>query len=216
VDAAKAASAKAQGEAADRVLSALDPKVREIANQSPTLRAQIQELEAAGWTVEMGPAGGGSFADRQAQKITVESGRSNERTTGTVAHEISHALTGEPPYHPTTDFTDRQAYIDANVNEQLRNEGQSMFNEARVRDEVLEAGGPDPGIGGTQDYQKVYNEYKAGRLTEAQAIDQMGTLIGNETTSNTGENYKVYYGKTYQTEWDRLNPPATPPAGGTP
>jgi hypothetical protein len=40
----------------------------------------------------------------------------------------------------------------------------------------------------------------------------MATLMGNESTSNTGENYKQYYGKTYREHWDKTHPPA----GGKP
>jgi hypothetical protein len=30
----------------------------------------------------------------------------------------------------------------------------------------------------------------------------MGTLYGNETTSTTGENYRKYYGQTFEKFWD--------------
>jgi hypothetical protein len=48
----------------------------------------------------------------------------------------------------------------------------------------------------------VYDNFKAGNITRDQAIDQMANLMGNETTSNTHENYRTYYGHTYENFWD--------------
>ena len=45
------------------------------------------------------------------------------------------------------------------------------------------------------------------------AVEQMADLMGNETTSNTGENYRQYYGKSYEEYWDKN---VAPPPGGTP
>ena len=109
----------------------------------------------------------------------------------------------------------RDQFVNQNVQEQLRNEGEAQFNAATARDQIGQAGGPDTGIPGTQTaaYQGVYDNFKSGNITRAQAVDQMANLMGNENTSNTGENYRQYYGKGYKAYWDKN---VAPPAGGTP
>lgn len=92
-----------------------------------------------------------------------------------------------------------------NVREHLRDEGAAQLNAAIARDEILAAGGSDIGIPGTQTakYNAVYEDYKAGNLTRDEALDKMADLMGNESTSTTGENYRQYYGKAYEAKWAR-------------
>jgi WXG100 family type VII secretion target len=207
---AGAAAGAASGAAAT---GGLDPQVGQILSQSPTVAAQLAALEADGWTIVQGPADGGSFADRTTKTITINAGDTVEVTAGGLAHEIGHAATPEPPYHDPAGLT-RDQYIDQNVQEQLRNEGEAQLNAAIARDEIGQAGGPDTGIPGSQTpaYQAVYVEFKAGTITRTEAIERMANLMGNESTSNTNENYRAYYGHTYEDFWDTN----VAPAGGTP
>lgn len=191
-------------EVVDRTLSDFSSDVRDIVNQSPTLQGQLEDLEEDGWTIEEGPAGGGSYADHDNSTLVIAGGRSAEDTTRSIAHEIGHAEYGDEPYHAPTDDMTRQEYVDANVDEQLRSEGNAQLNGATVRNEVTGNGGPDIGISGTQteDYQSIYEQYQEGDISRDEAIDQMADLMGNETTSTTGENYRDYYGQTYEDYWD--------------
>ncbi len=197
-------SGGAASTATSRMLSQFDPKVQEIAAKSPTLQSQLEQLERNGWTIVRGRAGGGSFADQQAKRLTIDPSGSVESQVATIAHEGGHALYGEPPYHPPTATMTRDQYIQANVQEQLRNEGAAQLNAAIARNEINGAGGPDIGIPGTQTAanQRVYENFHNGSITRDQAIDQMANLMGNETTSTTHENYRTYYGHTYENHWD--------------
>jgi WXG100 family type VII secretion target len=190
--------------ATQRELSNLDPQVAAIAAQSPTLTRQLEQLERDGWTIQYGTPGGGSVTDQSSKTITIDPSDSVAVQVGSVAHEGAHALYGEPPYHAPTDAMTKNQYIQQNVDEQLKGEGNSMLNEATVQSEVKAAGGPDTGISGTQSatYSQLYRDYQAGTITRDQAIQRMGDAVGRDTTGNTHENYRVYYGKTYSDFWD--------------
>lgn len=202
--AAASAAAGAQAAAANRMLSPFSARVRQIANQSPTLRGQLATLERQGWTIQLGPRGGGSYADSTNKRIVIDRGDSVNGQVAGLAHEAGHATSGQVPYHAPTRNMTRQQYIDLNVQEQLRNEGIAQLNAATARDEIQRAGGPNVGIPGSQTaaYQQVYGDLQAGRITRAQAIDRMTNLMGNETTSTTNQNYRQYYGQTYRNHWD--------------
>jgi hypothetical protein len=97
----------------------------------------------------------------------------------------------------------------------MRGEGEAQFNGAQVRAELKAAGvTTDIGISGSQTaaYQAVYDDYAAGNITRDQAIDQMGTLMGNETTSTPPKiPYRDYYGNFYRDDWDtNIAPTRTP------
>ncbi len=196
------------------MLSQFDPQVAAVAGQSPTLTNQLQSLEQDGWTVVKGPAGGGSFTDRQNKQIVIADGDDPATTVAGLAHEIGHAEAGAPPYHPPTPGMTRDEYVEQNVKEQLRNEGEAQLNAAIARDEIGQAGGPDTGIPGTQTaaYQALYYGYKTGALSRQQTVDLMASVMASESTSTTNQNYRNYYGQSYKTFWDKN----VAPAGGTP
>lgn len=193
-----------------KLASKLGKKTQELVSKSPHLSKQLDELAKDGWKVKPGTAGGGSYTDRKNKVIVVDSDQSAEENVRTLAHEVGHAEYGKPPYHKPTAEMSRQDYIDLNVQEKLRSEGAAQLNGATVRSELNDADGPDIGISGSQTkkYQAVYDDYAAGDITRDQAIDKMATLMGNETTSTTGENYKDYYGNTYENHWDNNIAPA--------
>jgi hypothetical protein len=199
--------------ATSRMLSQFAPRVQQLVDQSPTLQGQIAQLERDGWTITRGPAAGGYYTDHQNKRIVINEGGTPESYVGRIAHEVGHAAYGDAPYHAPTPTMTRDQFVRLNVNEQMRSEGAAQLNAATVRREISQAGGPDVGIVGTQTaaYQSVYDNFRAGRITRDQAIDQMGNLMGNESTSITGQNYRQYYGRTYENFWDTRVAPTRRP-----
>ena len=200
---ASSAATQARNKAVDRVLSKVDPKVRELVKKSPTLARQIQSLEGK-VPFEMGPKGSND-AYYNGKKIVLDPDESINDQVSTIAHEVGHAKYGKIPYHkPTTGMT-KTEYIRKNVQEQMRDEGSAQLNAAIVRDEVKKAGGPTLGMPGSQEakYLKVYNDYKQGTITRQQAIDKNAKLMGNETTGEKSTPYKDYYGSTYEKHWNK-------------
>jgi WXG100 family type VII secretion target len=207
--AAAMAAATAETRGADGLIAKLGKGAKDLINQSPLLKSQLERLAKNDWRIQIGPKGGGSEADMENKIITLESGMSDKDIAQTLAHEAAHA-TYNAPYHAPTAKMTRSEYVRLNLQEQLRDEGQAQLNAAAVRAETLKAGGPDIGMPGTQTskYLGVYNNYTAGKITRQQAVDQMAGLMGNEETSTSGENYKKYYGQTYEDWWDKNVAPA--------
>lgn len=104
--------------------------MHELVRASPTLQSQVERLQEAGWTVETGPAGEGSYAERDARRIVIDGGESAELQAGGIAHEAAHALRGEPQFHRPTPEMTREEFVDLNVNEHLRDEAIAQFHEA--------------------------------------------------------------------------------------
>lgn len=203
------AAAAAQAAATARFLSGLDPKVAEIAQQSPTLGGMLVQLERDGWTITTRD-GGGSETDRQNTTLVIDTSGAPEVQVGRLAHEGAHALYGTPPFHRPTDDMTREQFIQVNLREQMLNEANSQFHEALVRDEVLGNGGPDTGVSGnfSADYQRIYNEYREGDITREQAVGQMADIFPDETTGTTGQTYRDYYTPTFADWWDEHIAPA--------
>jgi hypothetical protein len=187
-----------------KVTTGLGADVDAIVNQSLQLRDDINALKAKGYSFQFGAAGGGTFTNRGNQIITVDpNGKGSPAyLSQLVAHEVGHAQYPQPRDIPPKGLTHDQ-FIKANVDQHLRDEGAANFENCVAREQILAKGGTDIGINGTQQaqYLAIYADFKAGKITKDQAIDQMGQLFANETTSNTGENYRVYYGKEYERQW---------------
>lgn len=204
-----AAGQQARGDPIARTLSQLDQRVHELVQASPTLQSQVERLQEAGWTVEAGPAGGGSYADHDRQSIVIDSGNTPESQAGGLGHEAAHALAGETTFHRPTPETTREQFVDLNVREHLRDEANAQFHAAQARHEIQQATGTDIGISGLQsaEYARIYREYHEGNLAREQAIDQMATAFEGEVTSTTQQNYRDYYAETYENWWDEHEAP---------
>ncbi|HSB90799.1 MAG TPA: WXG100 family type VII secretion target [Anaerolineales bacterium] len=201
---AGAAQAAANAAATDQMLAGMDPGVRAIVRQSPSLEADLAQLHRAGWTITT-RNGGGSETDSVQHTMTIDTSEAHATQVGSLAHESAHARYGDTPFHPATTGMTRNQFIQANLRENMLDEANAQFNEAAVRDEVARNGGPDTGVSGTQsaDYQRIYNDFRAGNITRQQAVSQMADIFPNETTGNTGQTYRDYYTGSYSDWWNR-------------
>ena len=200
--------------AVDRKLSTFSQGVRDLVNQSPTLRSEVFQLEQKGINFKTGPAADGSAFDPGQSTITIAAPRADGDIVRSIAHESGHAMSTLPAHIPDTPAMDKAEYVRLNVANQVRGEGEAQFNGAQVRAELKAAGSTDIGISGSQTaaYQAVYDDFAAGNITRDQAVDQMGTLMGNERTSTPPKiPYSQHYGNFYENDWDtRIAPTRTP------
>src|SRR5262249_32616524 len=152
---------------------------------------------------KVGAAGKGGFTDQQQKTITIEP-LSDAATAAEIAHEVGHAQHPQPSIGDPKSMT-RDQYVQRSVQSDMRGEGEAQFNAAMVRSEIKANGGADIGIPGTQTakYQQVYDDTVAGKITKAQAVDQMATLMGNEHASIPPyKAYHDYYREAYEDFWD--------------
>jgi len=203
--AVQAATRAAEDAAIDQKLSGFSPGVRDLAKKSPTMRADILALSQRGFTIGTGPIADGSATNAAGKSIVIGQPDSDASTVSGLAHEAGHGLSTLPEGIPATPTMTRAQYVQANVANDMLNEGGAQFNAARVRAELNAAGGPDVGIPGTQTaaYQAVYDNFTSGKITQNQAVQQMGQLMGNERTSTPPKiPYHQYYGNWYGDDWD--------------
>jgi hypothetical protein len=190
------------------ITTGLGAAVDTLVGQSPTLTHDLQALQANGWTVRYGHAGEtGSFSRRDQKVIVIDPNEQGQPATlaETLAHEAGHAQYTPSAYLPPSGLTKAQ-YVQRNVDHNLADEGAATLENMETRAQILQHGGPDIGIAGTQptQYQQIYNRYKAGTITREQACSQIGNVYGNgEHTSTTGEPYAAYYGHAYEAQWNQ-------------
>ena len=161
-----------------------------ITAKSPSLTADLKTLEAEGWKIQYGPAGGGTFCDKEKKVITIDANEKGNATAlvQSLSHEAGHAR-----YSYTPDYTSSKTYLEGT----LGDEGQATLSNIRAQREILAAGGPDIGIAGNVANQKAYNAaydryVKTGDA--ATARHEIGQIYGKgEHTSTTGQSYEDYY-----------------------
>jgi hypothetical protein len=167
------------------------------------MRDHIRALQEQGYQFTFGTPGDGSFISRDRKVIVVDPNGSPIDLARTVAHEVGHGMYPEPRDIPPNGLTHDQ-FIKVNVDQCLRDEGAANFEVCVAREQILARGGPDIGVPGIQDarYLAIYADFKAGKITKEQAIDQMGQLFSNERGSRPPyENYRDYYGHKFEGQW---------------
>jgi WXG100 family type VII secretion target len=196
--------------AIDKMLSKFDEEVRHLAKKSPTLRAELLQLQKAGFKIKTGPIADGYYTNKSKKVIVIDQPLSSTETVAHLAHEVGHGVSKLPDKIAATPTMTKAQYIKANVDNSMRDEGMAQFNAAKVRAEIkatrLFSAGPDIGMPGSQTaaYQKVYDNFTKGKLTQAQAVDQMRKLMEKETVSgNPPKPYPQYYRDEYSDDWDQ-------------
>lgn len=186
----------------------LGADVDAIVAMSPLFMQNIQAILANGVVIEYGPAGDGSYFT--GDKIVIDGSLKGNPTAvaGVLAHESGHALYTQG-YTPPDGLT-RQQYVDTNVNHSNKNEAEATLTNIGIRNELLNAGGPDVGINGSQSaqYQQIYDKYPnpADRDTARQEI---ANVWGNSEVPSVKKddgsyytNYNDYYGTFYGNWYD--------------
>jgi hypothetical protein len=199
---------QAEGKKIDTVL---DQKVEDLLDMSPSLRRLWESATKAGWKLELTNEGKSRAEAGKPPRVLINPADINEggdpfsKMASLVSHEMGHAGT---PYQDRIEADNMADFVSKNVAKDLQHEGAAAFVNAKTRDEIIAAGGPDIGIRGGLDewYISVYEDYKAGRITESQAIDRMAELMAYEPDRKDGRNKQELLEDKYEGEWKRAHP----------
>jgi WXG100 family type VII secretion target len=194
-----------------RMLKNLSPEVRELAAKSPTLLNNLEMVERLNFKIAFGSQGDGSGTEngnREARVIVIETGHDVEKQVSILAHEAAHAVRGQ---HVVIDPIDlpvtKDEWIKTQVEVDLNGEGNSVMHQAITRDEIIKAGGPDIAEKGhiSEEYLKIYQEYKNGQEIWDGAVHRLGQLYANARPSGQPEGtiYRDYYTKSWVDFWDK-------------
>ncbi|RQQ04651.1 type VI secretion system tip protein VgrG [Burkholderia stagnalis] len=188
------AGAGAAGAAAAPQQTGLGDDVDKLAAKSPGLQGDLKKLKDDGWKFKYGAPGGGSFANRGEQTVTLDGNLKGNTaaTTQALAHEAGHATY---PFKP--DYSSKAAYVDGT----LADEGAATLNNIKAQREILANGGQDIGIAGNSAnhaaYNKAYDQFLKDGNADA-ARHAIGAQFGKgEITSTTKQPYAEYYGGWY-------------------
>ena len=168
-------------------------EVDKLAALSPTLQADLKQLEKEGWTIEFGKKGGGSYCSRSTKTITIDSAKKGDASAivATMAHEVGHAL-----YNVQSDTSSREAYVKS----MLAGEGAAELKRLQVRSEIQSFGGPN--IKSDTRFDKIYKQYLSDGDVD-KAREAIGEIFRGLKTSNTKETYEDYYGGWYDRNYGK-------------
>ncbi len=191
----------------------LDTLLASLAVQSPTLASAIGVAKTAGYTFAYGAPGAGTctISDPKIMRVQVDPQEaSSPRLAATLAHELGH-ITDVPPGYEFDASMDRDRYITRNTIEDLEQEADATLTELEVRDEILAAGGADPGITGATAVEKIrlWEEHVAGRLSRPNLVHEIVMLFARVEQPSTDPSAKTYwylYAPTHAAAWDANNP----------
>ncbi len=202
----------AQNAAVDRMLSIFDPQVRDLARQSPTLRAQLLALQKKGILFQTGPN-----SQTIEPLITIDQSLTGADAVAMIAHEAGHAMSRgqEVARVVETPTMTRDQYVAVNVTNNLRNEAMAQFNALQVRAELLAAKAGDIGVPGDRDaaFERIYGDFAGGRITRDQAVDRMGPVMGDlvRDSGPPPQTYRDFAIDFYRKDWDTYIKPTRRP-----
>lgn len=192
------------------VNTGLGVDVDNLAALSPTLAQEIETIQRAGYTIEFGPAGGGSFHSSADKRIVLDANLAADpaEVVRVLAHEAGHARYKEEPFVPIGDLT-REEFVEQNTQRNLNNEGEATLVNLEIRQEILDNGGVDIGVSGAQaaDYIAIFDSGKH-ETDRAGAREDIANLFatGERPSTDPSINYEQYYGQFWGEYYDNNAP----------
>lgn len=198
-------------ESCDLVLLAslgLGSDVDNEVSKSPKFTKLTQDLLADGWSFEYGPAGQGSYCDKQSKTIIIDKNtQGNTRSVlTTLAHEGGHARYEADPYVPHNGLT-RDEYVSRNVQRNLKDEGEATLTNIEMRDDLKKHGGMRIDIAGAQaaKYEAIHKKYPDDKDRD-QARSEIGEEFadGEKVSRPPNPSYREYYSEPFRDHYDGL------------
>ncbi|WP_280467600.1 MFS transporter [Nocardia cyriacigeorgica] len=196
------------------VIPELGADVDALVTQSPTLTTHITELRAAGWTFDYGPTGEGSYADRDLQRIVIDSRHRDNpyQTTWTLSEEASIATSPHPALETGPQGRPAETWLEAVAVERQRAEAEAQLFAYRIDDEIHHG---HPTItpftaAGPHHYtidKNIYNQLTAGYITRDDALNELANAnYHHARRRETTHTFTTYW----HTRFTRHHPPAIP------
>ena len=167
------------------IVSGLGKDVDKLLNLSPTMRDLWAKAKDKGYQIEF--RNGPNETDYEKGKIYINPNSfvDGHKLTTTelatlAAHEIEHAANGGGRVFMVPD---REGFASNNTRREIEGEAAAALTNARVRDEIKSAGGPDIGIRGGSDKEitDIFERRKSGEIkTDEEARAAMYPVCAKE------------------------------------
>ncbi len=209
------------------LFSKLPPDVEKIASKSDILMGQLKKLQADGWTVMVSPLpqpgpdldqiktdnkgnpilpdttnAADTFSSHKVLRIYDDPNASPETFVDRIAHEVGHGIDNPKFSRPDAKGMTESKYIQTNLARALKSEGEAVFNELKVRDEIKNNGGPDIGMSDAHlsDNPNIINDYLGDfndkKLNHAQIVDKIAQRYDTANSETPG------YTQHFKDNWD--------------
>jgi len=181
-----------------RSATPLSTTVLETIAKCPAMKSDLETLQKDGWTVGWGAPGGGTSANRQTKKITVDPnlGATDADVVSGLTHEMGHAKYTLPTVSPAG--LTREQYINQSVQANLEDEGEATLTQIGYKDCLKKGGGPDVPLSGAKsaDYAAIAAKYpNAGDRSTARTEIANKFGEGEHPSNCPAQTYRQYYEK---------------------
>ncbi|MFI6368569.1 hypothetical protein ACIBG0_38270 [Nocardia sp. NPDC050630] len=188
------------------VTTGLGAEVDSIVSLSPKSVKRIKDVQDAGWTIRLGPAGEGTRTHRASKVIAIAEDSSAEHRASAILHEVGHAHpeSERPPTVVTYNGEGRARWAVKCAQPHFRDEGQAVFHEVEGLYEIADNGGPRilPASSKPQEYLSIYDQHVRGEMTKETAIHEMGQKYADEAQSD-GRTYRSRFVGIYEDVFDQ-------------
>lgn len=200
----------------DEIRTGFGEKVDGLLNASRTLREKWEQMKADGWKIRLSSKR--SEADPEDKTIWINPDMVKDKANfdanlaSMISHEIGHAVT---PYPDRFESKSKAEFVAVNTERSLEHEGAAAFENARARDEIKASTGTDIGIRGGYDqaYIDIYEQYKSGAISEAEAKARMTDLQAIEPEGFDGSRVitrQEAFAAEYERIWKKEHPNESP------
>lgn len=198
----------------------LGPKVQKVAEQSPTLMQELNDLSNKRWDAGVLPPSKKS-PDTPSETFVVDKklniylkkipdpNLKAEDGTLRLAHEAGIAKFNPPLVKADQPGMTEDKYVKTNLPLIRQAEGEGLFNEIVVRNEIGESSGKKTDIGLTDphsehwpEYQKLFEAEQNKTITHTEAVNKMLDIYETGVKeSNDGDDLNALYTKALKDDW---------------
>ncbi len=163
--------------------------------------------------IEYGEPGKGTYYEPDKNRVVVDPTVPPGEQDQSIIHEVSHARHHLEGAAPDIRQTGRREWVDRRLNEEARSEAKAIEHERAQARKGVKVDTRSDGLERAYDsaYDRAVARYRAAHPDASpEKLDSVGKWAGRDAvreawerqiTSNTGENYRDYYGQA----WDRAN-----------
>jgi hypothetical protein len=196
------------------VLSGFGPEADAIIAKDPVLTRRIRDLQREDWIFEYGKSEEAEFdawTNRGQRRVGIHERYRGDPvlTVRNLAHEVNHAHPeGYQPKEIPFEGRTRTQWIEENIEEHVKDEGDADIEARDTRMRILSARGPDIGLGfDSYPARTSYEQYAEGHISREEAGEAIGRSLVYARPKGRGHDghFDTYWSRL-ENVWDQWHP----------